>query len=141
MFAVLLVFLKGCCTDINAQCSKNCKGCKKKEITTTHNMKENTGNKQLSCKLTSPELRKRKESILSQLKKQVIERKELANAYSYKFNGTDETLDKLTDFIKSERQCCDFFTFKLTVSNDSFIWLEISGEDGVKEFITAELEM
>lgn len=37
--------------------------------------------------------------------------------------------------------CCDFFNFKLLVSNDSTVWLEISGADGTKEFIKTELEM
>ena len=140
-FIIVMPFLLliGCSADINAQCSKNCKGCKKKEI--VQGMKQGTDKKQLSCKLTSPKLRKRKEGIISQLKKQVIERKELADGYSYKFTGTDEMLDTLTEFIKSERQCCDFFNFKLTVSNDSFIWIDITGEDGAKEFITTELEM
>ncbi len=95
----------------------------------------------MACKLTSPELRKRKEEVISRLKQQVLEKREFTDGYAYKFNGTDELLDSLTAFIKSERMCCDFFNFKLLVSNDSFIWLEISGDQGVKEFIKTELEM
>ena len=96
--------------------------------------------REMTCKLTSPELRKRKELVLAALKELVIERKELSNGYSYKFDGTDEMLDSITSFIKTERQCCDFFNFKLLVNN-SFILLEISGAGGAKEFITSELEM
>lgn len=134
-----LILVKGCCIETQAQCSKNCKDCKKKE--TVQNMKKTENNKSLSCKLTSPELRNRKEEVLAKLKGQVLEKKELSNGYSYKFNGADMTLDMLTDFIKSERQCCDFFDFKLDINNDSFIWLEISGKKGVKQFIETELEM
>lgn len=94
-----------------------------------------------SCKLTSPELRKRKEEVIAKLKKQIIEKKDVVNGYRYKFKGTDEELDMLTTFIKSERQCCDFFNFKLDVYNDGFVWLEISGQDGVREFINTELEL
>lgn len=131
-----LLLFESCCSETQAQCSKNCK---KKEA--VGNMKQHTSNNSLSCKLTSPELQKRKEEVLTKLKEQVLEKKELSNGYSYKFNGTDMTLDMLTDFIKSERQCCDFFDFKLSIHNDSFIWLEITGEDGAKQFIETELEM
>ena len=58
------------------------------------------GDKPLSCKLTSPELRKRKETVIASLKKQVLERKELPNGYAYKFTDTDAVLDELTEFIK-----------------------------------------
>ena len=95
----------------------------------------------LSCKLTSPELRKRKETVIASLKKQVLERKELPNGYAYKFTDTDAVLDELTEFIKTERQCCDFLNFRIDVTNEPATWLEISGPEGAKEFITAELEM
>ncbi len=101
-----------------------------------------TGNKvTLSCKLTSPELRKRKDEVIARLKKQVLDRQELANGIRFRFNGSDGVLDEITSFIKSERQCCDFFNFNVAVNSDSSIWLEISGPEGAKEFITTELEM
>lgn len=94
---------------------------------------------QMSCKLTTPELRQRKETVIASLKKQVIEKKELKNGFAYKFPGTDNVLDELTEFIKTERECCDFFTFTIAVDK-SEAWLELTGADGVKEFITAELD-
>lgn len=96
--------------------------------------------KEMSCKLTTPELRERKETVIASLKKKVIEKKELKNGYAFRFAGTDNILDELTEFIKTERECCDFFTFAISVSGDkSEAWLELTGADGVKEFITAEL--
>lgn len=96
---------------------------------------------QLCCQLTSPELKQRKASVIATLKKLVEEKQEINNGFSYKFNGSDEVLDLLNDFIKSERQCCNFFSFKLSVSdNESPVWLEISGPEGAKEFITTEIE-
>lgn len=95
---------------------------------------------QMSCKLTSPELQKRKETVIASLKQQVLEKKELQNGYAFKFKGTDKVLDELTEFIKTERECCDFFTFAMSISGDKReAWLELTGADGVKEFITAEL--
>lgn len=95
---------------------------------------------ELSCKLTTPELRKRKETVIASLKMQILEKKELHNGYAFKFVGTDEVLDELIEFIKTERVCCDFFTFGLSVSGDkSETWLELTGGDGATDFITTEL--
>lgn len=95
---------------------------------------------ELSCKLSPPEMRERKETVLASLKKQVIERKSLTDGYAFKFKGDDKVLDELTEFIKTERRCCDFFTFNLSVSGDQkIIWMEIRGVEGAKEFIDGEL--
>lgn len=64
---------------------------------------------ELSCKLSTPELKQRKATVLANLRKQVIEKKELANGYAFKFSGSDKTVDELIEFIKTERECCDFF--------------------------------
>lgn len=94
----------------------------------------------IACTLTSPELRERKETVLASLKAQVIEKKELRNGFAFKFLGTDEVLDELSEFIKTERQCCTFFTFNLSISGDkSEAWLELMGPRGAKEFISSEL--
>ena len=102
----------------------------------------NSATGDISCKLTSPELQARKETVIADLKKQVIEKKELSNGYAFKFTGADTVVDALAEFIKTERECCDFFTFNLSVSGDkSEAWLELVGPDGTKEFITSELEL
>ncbi len=95
---------------------------------------------ELTCKLSSPELKKRKETILASLRKQVLEKKELSNGYAFKFSGSDAMIDELHAFIKTERQCCDFFTFTLSISGDKGeAWLELTGVDGAKDFVTEEL--
>lgn len=97
---------------------------------------------QVTCKLTSPELQKRKQTVIASLKKQMLERKELPNGYAFKFTGADDILDMLTEFIKTERACCNFFIFTVSVSGDkSEAWLSLTGAEGTKEFITAELEL
>ncbi len=94
----------------------------------------------LSCKLTSTEFREHKATILSQLKEKIISTKLLGNGIALCFPGNDDMLDKLIAFIKAERICCDFFTFNILVGNNKKdIWLELTGPDGVKEFIKTEL--
>lgn len=94
------------------------------------------------CRLTTPELQKRKSTVIDALQKKVLEKNELADGYAFKFNGTDLVFDQLTEFIKSERQCCEFFTFTIKVSDEkSFILLDITGPNGTKDFIENEIRL
>lgn len=95
----------------------------------------------MSCKLTTPELQQRKATAIKQLKDSFTKKIELENGYSYVFNGKDESLDMLNEFIKSERQCCDFFNFNIAVANNGTITFSITGNKGAKEFIASELEL
>jgi hypothetical protein len=95
----------------------------------------------LSCKLLTPELRQRKVTVMAGLKNLVMEKQETAKGFRYRFDGSDQTLELLNDFIRTERLCCDFFTFRLTVADqESPAWLELSGPEGAKAFIENELE-
>jgi hypothetical protein len=103
-----------------------------------HGMKATT--KSVTCKLTTPELQKRKATVIADLKALVLERKELENGFSYKFEGSDETLDKLNDFIKTERMCCNFFMFQITVEEQTAL-LTVTGPNGAKEFLKEEVDL
>jgi len=102
--------------------------------------KATNANGVLACKMTTAELQERKESVIARLTSQILETKELDDGFAFKFPGTDRMLDELTEFIKTERECCDFFVFDLSVSGDKGeIWLALTGVKGVKEFIRTEL--
>jgi hypothetical protein len=113
-------------------------------VLATHGQSKNTvmetTNKPLTCKLTTPELQKRKATVIADLKALLLERKELADGYSYKFEGRDEILDKLNDFIKTERMCCDFFRFQVVVAENTAL-LIITGPEGAKEFLKEEVDL
>lgn len=95
---------------------------------------------QLACKLTTPELQKRRETVIVSLKSKMTDKKELKDGYAFKFPGTDEMLDELNEFVKTERACCDFFTFSISISGDkSEAWLQLTGTEGTKDFIKTEL--
>ncbi|HET8574375.1 MAG TPA: hypothetical protein VFL76_10965 [Edaphocola sp.] len=111
-----------------------------KNIPSDANCSRSGGSQELSCRLTSPGLRKRKETVLEKLKEQTLEKKALPNGFAFRFPGNDIILDELAAFIKTERECCSFFTFELAVRGDkSEIWLTLTGPEGVKDFIVAEL--
>lgn len=95
--------------------------------------------KAFACKLSSPELQKRKATVIAQLKSIIVEKVELSNGFSYKFKNTDATIDLLANFIKTERECCDFFNFNMFVSRDQYILMDISGAEGIKTFIHDEI--
>ncbi len=99
-----------------------------------------TATKTVTCKLTTPELQKRKATVIAELKALVLYRQELENGFSYKFEGKDDILDKINDFIKTERMCCDFFTFQLTVEENTAL-LSITGLAGAKEFLKEEVDL
>ena len=128
-----IVCVIGCNDDKEKLISKSSLTCSDKCIS-----KSKTG--ELACKLTSSELQKRKSTVISSLKNQVLEKKELNHGYAFKFSGSDEVVDELIEFVKTERECCDFFMFNLSISGDkSEAWLELTGSEGVKEFIASEL--
>jgi len=98
--------------------------------------------KDLTCKLTTPELRERKETVIANLKKQILLKRKLKNGFAYKFRGSDSIVDELATFVKTERTCCDFFNFSLSITGDKTeAWLKITGPKGTKDFIRSELEL
>jgi hypothetical protein len=103
-------------------------------------MKDLTERAKLTCKLTTPELQQRKRTLIAELKTLVKERKEGTNRVQYKFESSDNNIDLVSSFVKTERLCCDFFEFTVQVGADSeFIWLTLSGPNGVNEFIQGEI--
>ena len=101
---------------------------------------KNSMHPSLSCKLTTAELRERKATVIAELKSKSIDKIELSNGFSYKFDNSDSTIDMLSEFIKTERQCCDFCDFSIRLTG-GFTWLDITGPEGAKAFIKSELEL
>jgi len=96
----------------------------------------------MACKLTSTAFKERKATVIMNLKKEIVESVELKNGMKYAFKDSDETITMLADFIKTERQCCVFFNFRLSVSAEKkYVYLELTGPKGVKDFIKEELNL
>lgn len=95
----------------------------------------------VTCKLTTPELQQRKKTVIAELKGLLLERTETLKGVKYKFENSDKMIDLVANFIKTERMCCSFFDFNLFVSADNgFMWLELSGPEGTKQFIKDEID-
>lgn len=114
--------------------------CNDKECTAKKDTIE--ANSPLICKLTSSEMQERKSTVLTSLQKKILETKELKDGYSFKFRGNDKTINELVDFVKSERACCNFFSFNLLVTGDtSSVWFSLTGPGEAKQFIKTEMEL
>jgi hypothetical protein len=94
--------------------------------------------KPIVCKLTSPELQKRKATVVAELKKCLLSKEVLEHGIKLKFHSSDEMLDSLNEFVKTERLCCNFLLFELRVE-ENFTWLALTGPHGTKDFLENEL--
>lgn len=69
---------------------------------------------------------------------QVRERRELAEGYVFRFDPG--SFGDVARFVDNERRCCPFLSFALTVAPPAgAVWLELSGPEGTRAFLDAEL--
>lgn len=102
----------------------------------------NNSDPEICCKLSSKELQERKNTLLAVLKAEILEKQEITDGFVYSFPGNDDMLNQLMGFIQSERRCCPFFKFELTIQEpENLVWLKITGPVGTKEFIEHELNL
>ena len=92
----------------------------------------------VACTLDPATLKTRREGLLSQLLRRVVEREELAEGYRLRFAAEEDTLAVIARSVEAERHCCRFLRFHITVEPDAGpIWLELTGPAGTREFVSA----
>lgn len=94
---------------------------------------------EISCKLTSEALQKRKRTLIAALAEKIRERRAVEHGFAFRFTAEDSLIDTLAAFIKSERACCSFLQFNLQVSGTETLWLTLTGPEGTREFMQQEL--
>jgi hypothetical protein len=73
------------------------------------------------------------------LRTSLQETKELGNGYAFKLPA--DKLVSTSQWISYERRCCPFFDFALEAPREGGpLWLRITGERGVKQFIATEFD-
>ena len=66
--------------------------------------------------------------------------RELADGYAFRY-ATDETIWlAAAEYVDLERRCCPFFSFALKREAEGAVWLELTGQEGVKEFLATQLQ-
>jgi hypothetical protein len=80
-------------------------------------------------------------SVTDALFAAVRETCELENGFAFRFLNQPDQLVQIAKFIGRESHCCPFLHFSLEVeSSGGPVWLHISGAEGTKDFLQAELE-
>lgn len=103
----------------------------------------NEGKKEVifACNMNAmtKEQRKRQSQFLTPaLHAQRLATSEVADGYEFQFPSDAHTLQVVAEWIGNERLCCPFFRFDIRLGPGPMI-LKISGPEGVKQFIQAEL--
>jgi hypothetical protein len=105
-------------------------------------LKETSQQTAFFCDLTAlnAEQRERYQEVRAQLQKTVQEIREVANGYAFRHPAEISVLLLLAEFIDLESRCCPFLDFRLEVKTERGpAWLVLTGPEGVKEFLRAEL--
>ena len=80
------------------------------------------------------------QELATHLRSSVQEIKELKNGFAFKLPA--DAVVATSQWINYERKCCPFFDFALEIPKDSGpVWLRITGERGIKDFIRTEFEL
>ena len=86
------------------------------------------------------EQRARRQILARQMHAATKEVHELPDGYAFRFSAEPELCLTLAEFMTLERLCCPFFTFRLELEHEGGpMWLRLTGRDGVKQFLRAEL--
>ncbi|TMI15297.1 hypothetical protein E6H35_02670 [Candidatus Bathyarchaeota archaeon] len=86
------------------------------------------------------EQRKRHELFTKDLLEKNLEIRELPDGYGFRFPNDSLLSTALSEWATLEQLCCPFLTLTLELHrNQGPTWLKLTGENGVKEFLRAEL--
>jgi hypothetical protein len=94
------------------------------------------------CDMTAigPASRKQHTATTVELFQAVEAIDELPNGYAFRLRNETALLMKVAEFIANERLCCPFLGFTVEIEPEGgAFWLHLTGRDGVKPFIQAEL--
>lgn len=98
--------------------------------------------REIACTLGDAALKARREDLLGGLVRRAVERVEVPNGYRVRFEPADDLLTSIARIVDTERQCCRFLTFQLTMEPDGGpVWLEFTGPPGTKEFLAGILDL
>jgi len=87
-----------------------------------------------------PEQRKRHDNLTKEMLAQHLEIKELPNGCGVRFPNNSSLFTALAEWATLEQLCCPFLTLTIESQRDQGpVWLRVTGENGVKDFLRAEL--
>lgn len=88
----------------------------------------------------APEQRGAHMATIERLFRSAQNMRELPNGYTFELPNEPDALLTAAQFIALERLCCPFFGFGIEVEREGgSVWLSLTGREGVKPFIMAEI--
>ena len=111
-------------------------------MVSTQSMKQKSGVSPFFCDFSAMDLeQKKRHSILARdLLPKHLEMKELPDGYAFRFPNDRVLFTELSELASLERLCCPFLTITLELPRDQGpTWLKLTGKEGVKDFLRAEL--
>ena len=95
-----------------------------------------------ACDMTAiaPEQRGAHIATIERLFRSAQNMRELPDGYAFELPNESDVLLTAAQFITLERLCCPFFGFGIEVEREGgSVWLSLTGREGVKPFIMAEI--
>ena len=111
-------------------------------MVSTESMKQRSRVSPFFCDFSAMDLeqRKRHSILATDLLPKHLEMKELPDGYAFRFSNDRVLFAGLSELAVLERLCCPFLTITLELQRDQGpTWLKLTGEEGVKDFLRAEL--
>jgi hypothetical protein len=95
----------------------------------------------ITCDLNAltREERNRRQMLLRAVAQTIMGRSELANGFEFSFDEARLDLAALGEWIALERRCCPFLHFRLNLEPGGKTALAVTGGQGVKELLRAEM--
>ena len=76
---------------------------------------------------------------LMAVRKEIVETEK---GYEFQYSPGDVSLAELANWVAAESKCCPFFDFHIDVESErKLLCLRLTGEEGIKAFIRAELKV
>jgi hypothetical protein len=92
-----------------------------------------------NIKALSPVERVEHQALTARLAESILKTRELADGYAFEVDGSRFSIRDLATWSDFERRCCPFFDFTLEARRENGpVTLQLTGRDGVKQFIKAE---
>jgi hypothetical protein len=103
---------------------------------------QTTGESPFACQMDAIEADKRQRHMATarQVFQSVKSIRELPDGYAFHLPNDSNMMRLVAEFISLERLCCPFFGFTLEIEPEGgAVWLQLTGREGVKPFIRAEI--
>ena len=93
-----------------------------------------------ACNMSAltPEQRKRHGQLKHLLGTALTAVREISNGYDFEFFAVPVIYEMLTEITPLEHECCPFFSISIGVEQSGALFWQLTGKEGVKQFIEME---